>query len=281
MSHRFTSPCSCSPRSRSWPRRLSSADQPAAKKDQPPDPKLEHKNFVEKAASFKTIADATTKKTTRIDMKNQFEMVFVPGRRGDDRQPGVGSRAGCRTRDRSYKAKVGNFWMQKFEVTWNDWDLFWYDENYLKADNKAAEEARARRGHPADQHLPRRDLRPRPRRPPRHLHDPPRGDDVLRLAAQEDRQGLPPARPRPSGNTPPEPARATRPTSSATIPKSLGDYAWYKENSVDPDFPDLPKGCTHKVGTRKANPFGIHDLYGNVWEWTLDQYDPKTYRSGR
>src|SRR5689334_265645 len=36
-------------------------------KDQPPDPKLEHKNFVEKVASYKTIADVTTKKTTRID----------------------------------------------------------------------------------------------------------------------------------------------------------------------------------------------------------------------
>jgi hypothetical protein len=61
-------------------------------------------------------------------------------------------------------------------------------------------------------------------------------------------------------------------------PAQLPEYAWFKDNSRDEEnFPNKPKGCTHKVGTRKANPFGLHDLYGNVWEWTLDQYDPKTY----
>ena len=34
--------------------------------------------------------------------------------------------------------KVGNFWMQKFEVTWDEFDVFWYDENFLKADHKDA-----------------------------------------------------------------------------------------------------------------------------------------------
>jgi formylglycine-generating enzyme required for sulfatase activity len=61
-------------------------------------------------------------------------------------------------------------------------------------------------------------------------------------------------------------------------PEQLGEYAWFKDNSLDEEnFPDLRKGCTHKVGTRKPNPFGIHDLYGNVWEWVLDQYDEKAY----
>ena len=56
--------------------------------------------------------------------------------------------------------------MQKFEVTWDECDVFWYDENFLKADHKDAAEARPRRDHPADQHVRGRDLRPRPRRPP-------------------------------------------------------------------------------------------------------------------
>ena len=72
-------------------------------------------------------------------------------------------------------------------------------------------------------------------------------------------------------------ARATPPTSSATTRRSSATTPGSSDNSTDDDFPDKPKGCTHKVGTRKPNPFGLHDMYGNVSEWTLDQYDPKTY----
>ena len=53
----------------------------------------------------------------------------------------------------------------------------------------------------------------------------------------------------------------------------LDDYAVSIENSNDQ---------YDEVGTKKPNPFGLHDMHGNVAEWVLDQYAVDTYqkRSG-
>ncbi len=50
--------------------------------------------------------------------------------------------------------------------------------------------------------------------------------------------------------------------------EQLGDYAWYYDNSDE---------VTHSVGQKKPNPWGIHDIYGNVAEWTLDQVTDSGY----
>jgi formylglycine-generating enzyme required for sulfatase activity/serine/threonine protein kinase len=46
--------------------------------------------------------------------------------------------------------------------------------------------------------------------------------------------------------------------------QSLGDYAWYDENS---------RNTNHPVGTKLPNAWGIHDGHGSVWEWCSDWYD--------
>jgi formylglycine-generating enzyme required for sulfatase activity len=51
-------------------------------------------------------------------------------------------------------------------------------------------------------------------------------------------------------------------------PGQLGEYAWFEKNSED---------VAHKVGKKKANPWGLHDIYGNVAEWCIDYYKKDIY----
>jgi formylglycine-generating enzyme required for sulfatase activity len=49
--------------------------------------------------------------------------------------------------------------------------------------------------------------------------------------------------------------------------KALGDYGWYDSNSEG----------TAKVGQKKPNAWGLHDMHGNVYEWVQNRYQPSYY----
>ncbi len=51
--------------------------------------------------------------------------------------------------------------------------------------------------------------------------------------------------------------------------KQLDDYAWTAANSEEKP---------HFVGTKKPNPWGLHDMHGNMMEWTLDAHTKDGYK---
>ncbi len=52
-------------------------------------------------------------------------------------------------------------------------------------------------------------------------------------------------------------------------PDDLEDHGWYFDNSDDQ---------YQKVGKKKPNPWGLHDIHGNVAEWVLDQHVADFYQ---
>lgn len=68
-------------------------------------------------------------------------------------------------------------------------------------------------------------------------------------------------------------AGTTSPWFHGAQENKLGTVAWYGVGAGNGNSADR----THRVGQLQANPFGLHDVHGNVWEMCEDWFDPTSY----
>ena len=199
-----------------------------------------------------------------------FTMIAIPGgsflmgspkeeaKRGSDEGP-------------QHPVGIPPFWMGKCEVTWDEYDWYWWKR------------------FPDGQPPPRPDLS----RKPDKLSDavtsptPPYSDEsfghgrqknpvvgITQHAAMEYCRWLS----QKTGKKYRLPTEAewewacragtTTAYSFGDDPQSLGEYAWIAKTADE---------HPHPVGKKKANPWGLHDMYGNAAEWCIDRYGADFY----
>ncbi|HEY7158339.1 MAG TPA: SUMF1/EgtB/PvdO family nonheme iron enzyme [Gemmataceae bacterium] len=220
------------------------------------------------ATSARAEAPATGHKSyseTIPGSKVKFDMVAIPGGAFV-----MGSPAGEKDRKDDegpqHPVKIRPFWMGKCEVTWDEFDLFWRARPGQKEDKEPE--------NPKDADAV---TRPTPPYADETFKKGREGHPVLCITWHTAMQycrwlsvktgkvyRLP---------TEAEWEYACRAGSKTAYffgddPAKLGDYANFQDNSDDK---------TLKVGSKKPNPWGLHDMYGNVSEWCLDEYKKDAY----
>ncbi|MGE3807398.1 MAG: formylglycine-generating enzyme family protein [Gemmataceae bacterium] len=198
------------------------------------------------------------------DSKVNFEMIAIPG--GTYMMGSPTSEKG-RNPDEGpqHPITVKPIWMGKCEVSWDEFDLYWQD-------------ARAKR-----EKMPPKNLKddavtgPTPAYVDETYGHGREGHPVLCMThhcAMDYCRWLS-AKTGKEYRLPTEAewewacrAGTTTPYFFGDDPAKLGEYAWYVKNSED---------FTHKLASKKPNPWGLYDMYGNVYEWCIDHYEKDGY----
>jgi formylglycine-generating enzyme required for sulfatase activity len=199
-----------------------------------------------------------------------FVMVPIPGGEfvmgSPDNEPGRKPDEGPQ-----HPVKISPFWMGRCEVTWNEYELFMYPD----------EERRMRATTPTDAAGDKlADAVTHPSKPYVEMSFGMGKDgfpaiSMTQHAANKYCQWLS-AKTGQFYRLPTEAEWEYAARAGTTTPcffdkdgGKLAEYAWFEQNS---DFK------YQKVGKKKPNPWGLCDIYGNVVEWVLDQYDPDYYK---
>jgi formylglycine-generating enzyme required for sulfatase activity len=203
----------------------------------------------------------------------KFEMVPIPGgvftmgspEDEEDRSEDEGPQ---------FKVKIEPFWMGKYEVTWDEYDIWSFNLDIQRRELKNEQPT------PLDKLA---DAVTRPTKPYTDMtfgmgHDGYPAICMTQLAAKTYCKWLSEK----TGHYYRLPTEAeweyacragtTTAYSFGDDPEKLDDYAWHFDNADDK---------YQKVGLKKPNPWGLYDMHGNVAEWVLDQYVPDFYAKVR
>jgi formylglycine-generating enzyme required for sulfatase activity len=202
------------------------------------------------------------------DTKVSFDMVAIPGGTfamgSPANEPGRSDDEGP-----AHQVRIAPFWMERTEVTWDEYDAFAFAQSIAAAGRTSATPAQPSGA----------DAITRP--------TPPYGDEsfgfgkgrqpvinVQYHAAMEYCRWLS-AKTAHTYRLPTEAEWEYAARAGSTGAYAFGDdlakldaNAWYSRNSGS---------RPHPAGEKAANRWGLHDMHGNVAEWVVDPYDPRQY----